>query len=302
MSPPDFTALARRLAGRISASLSPRQPAAPVVPVNLRRRDASEAAIAADVDYGMQVVRGFSMWMQGAGFDVRGARVLELGPGVNLAGTLGLKALGAGEAIAADRWLAAWESGYTPVFCRAMSERIRREEPTWDAGVFEQAARSGYDGLITLVQSGAESLPAAIDGQVDAILSNAVLEHVADHAAMARALFAVTKPGGVGLHQVDFRYHVDFSRPFEHLLEPPDAFLRAAQASSFEMGCQIRPAELALLFEAAGFSTSCYPGSPADEAYFTDFLLRLRASPSAYREAAEAMLKPLDAYYILRRP
>jgi SAM-dependent methyltransferase len=227
--------------------------------------------------------------------------VLELGPGVNLAGTLGLRALGAGEAIAADKWLAPWDNEYSPAFCRAMAERIRREEPGWNAGVFEQAGISGYDGVVSLIHSGAETLPEVIDGKVDVILSNAVLEHVADHAAMARALFAVTRPGGVGLHQVDFRDHVDFSRPFEHLLEGPDTFLRAAEATFFERGCQMRPAELGRLFESAGFQTECYPGSPADEAYFNDFLARLRSSSSLYRAAAEEMLRPLDAYYVLRR-
>jgi hypothetical protein len=183
-----------------------------------------------------------------------------------------------------------------------MASRIRAQHPDWDASIFDQAAREGFGSVLSPVLSAAETLDQHLDAPVDATLSNAVLEHVSDHAATARALARITRPGGMGFHQVDFRYHVDFMRPLDHLLDPPDVFARKAAACSFEMGCQLRPSELAALFEAAGFETQMQCGDFADPVYLDALLLRLRASASAYRDAPEAMLRPIGAYYVLRRP
>ncbi len=87
----------------------------------------------------MQIIGGFETWTKGAGFDLRDKRVLEIGPGVNLAGSIGLKALGAAEVIASDRWIPLWQDEYSPLFCRIMAQRVRAERPLWEAEPFEQA-------------------------------------------------------------------------------------------------------------------------------------------------------------------
>ncbi|MEZ6030001.1 MAG: methyltransferase domain-containing protein [Hyphomonadaceae bacterium] len=230
-----------------------------------------------------------------------GKRAMELGPGINLVGCIGLRALGAAKVYVADRWIAPWQEDYNPIFCRMMAERIRAEGHSWDASIFEHVAANGYDGTLELVSSAAEDLAQTMPEQVDAIYSNAVLEHMVDHLATVRALARITAPGGINFHQVDFRYHENFDRPLDYLLMMPDEFLRESIAKHYELGCQLRPYELKAMFEEAGFSLSWHPNAFADDAYLAEFLPRLRASQSAYRDVADELLREVGGLFVLRR-
>ena len=55
------------------------------------------------------------------------------------------------------------------------------------------------------------------DGCVDAVVSNSVLEHVADPRGLFSELARVMTPGGVMLHRVDYRDHF-FKYPFHFLM------------------------------------------------------------------------------------
>jgi SAM-dependent methyltransferase len=270
-------------------------------PVNLAPRDTSPDAMRRDVDYGMQVLSGFDMWAGGQGYSLKGKRALEVGPGINLVGGLGLKALGAGKVYVSDRWIAPWQPDYNPVFCRMMADRIRAEKKPYDASVFDRVAANGYAGTIQLVECQAEHLSRHIRDPIDAIFSNAVLEHMADHAQTVKSLAAITAPGGIGFHQVDFRYHVDFNRPLDYLLFTAAEHLERAIASNYEIGCQLRPHELRGLFEAAGFTVAWHPNTFAEAAYMQEFLPQLRKSASPYRDTPDHLLKEIGGLYVVRK-
>lgn len=270
-------------------------------PVNLLLRDASEAALRRDVDYGMQVISGFAMWTEGQGISLAGKRAMELGPGINLVGCIGLRALGAAKVYVADRWIAPWQDDYNPAFCRMMAARIRAEGRPWDASVFDRVAENGYEGTLHLVSSGAEQLAEKMPEQLDVIYSNAVLEHMTDHRATVEALAQVTAPGGINFHQVDFRFHENFERPLDHLLMTAAEFRQQSVSKHFEMGCQLRPYELHAMFDHAGLQTSWYPNAFADDRYLAEFLPLLRASASDYRDAPAERLKEIGGQYIIRR-
>ncbi len=61
------------------------------------------------------------------------------------------------------------------------------------------------------------SLAPVADASIDLVLSNSVLEHVADMDALTRELRRVLAPGGAMLHLVDYRDHF-FRYPYHHLL------------------------------------------------------------------------------------
>lgn len=270
-------------------------------PVNLMRRDASDAALQRDVDYGMQVMSGFSVWTAGQGYSLSGKRAMEIGPGINLVGCIGLRALGAAKVYVADRWIAPWQDDYNPVFCRMMAERIRAEGRPWDASVFDHVATNGYQGTLELVPSAAEDLAKNMPEQVDAIYSNAVLEHMADHRATVHALARITAPGGINFHQVDFRYHENFDRPLDYLLMTRAEFERESIAKHYELGCQLRPHELRSMFEDAGFQLAWYPNAVVTEPYLAEFLPQLRSSQSVYRDTPKELLREIGGLYVLRR-
>lgn len=286
-----------RLAARVTSNLFVTRGS----PQNLAPRDLSPEALQRDVDYGVRIIGSFENWSQGAGVDLRDKRVLEIGPGVNLAGSIGLKALGAAEVIASDRWIPVWRDEYNPLFCHMMAQRLRAERPHWDAEPFEQAAAHGFGRVVTLIESPAEQLAARLPGQVDAVFSNAVLEHMADHRATVNALYSLTRPGGIGFHQVDFRDHRDFSRPLEYLLYAPAEYAKRALKCDFEFGCQLRPHELKALFEQAGFHVDYQVSEVATEPYLADVLTRLRRSRSRYRDMDETLLKAIGGFFIVRK-
>jgi SAM-dependent methyltransferase len=270
-------------------------------PVNLMHRETTPAAFQADVDYGMQVICGFEMWAVGAGISLKDKVVLEIGPGINLAATIGLRALGASRVYVADRWLPVWQKDYNPRFCRMMAERIRKDRPDLNADIFDRVASEGFNSAVIPIQSQVELLAQHMPEQVDAVFSNAVLEHVADHVAGARSLFAITKDGGINFHQVDFRYHRDFSRPLDHLLMTSDQFERDSIANHYELGCQVRPGELQTILETVGFTFAWHPNAFATDAYLSEIIPLLRASNSAYRYAPEELLKPTGGLFVLRK-
>ena len=275
--------------------------AAPVgAPVNLVRRDTSPAALANDVEYGLQILRGYAGWSGGQGFSLEGKNALEIGPGINLAGALALKALGARRVYVADRWIAPWQEDYNPVFCRMMAERVRAQHPEWDASVFERVAENGYGGTLELIQGPAEQLGQLVPEKLDAIFSNAVLEHMVDHAQTVAALAAITAPNGMNFHQVDFRYHENFERPLDYLLLTPEEHRARALATHYEIGCQLRPHELYAMFKAAGFQVAWHPNAYAEEAYLAEFLPKLRESKSLYRTTPEELLREVGGLYVLR--
>jgi hypothetical protein len=128
------------------------------------------------------------------------------------------------------------------------------------------------------------------------VLSNAVLEHIYDLPAVCRSLARVTKPGGISTHQVDFRDHWDFQRPLEFLLFEPQSYQARVTRGRVGRGNRHRLSDHLAEFRAAGFRIEKVdPTETADKAYFDDFLPRLRASASPFRDRAEDDLAVLGA-------
>jgi ubiquinone/menaquinone biosynthesis C-methylase UbiE len=70
------------------------------------------------------------------------------------------------------------------------------------------------------MRAGLEDVGELPDGSIDIHYSNATFEHLADIPASIAQLGRITKPGGVGFHQIDFRDHRNFDRPLDYLTIP----------------------------------------------------------------------------------
>lgn len=274
-------------------------------PFNHARGSYSAENIDRDVDYALQVGRNYLGWLGGLGSGpaLRGLRVLELGPGINFGASFYLAAHGALPAVA-DRFLAEWDPGYHPGFYERLRDRIQKEEPHLDTAPLTAClhADGHLSSVIAQHRRATEELdvPAA---SLDLVISNAVLEHLYDHAEALRRLWRMTRPGGWNLHQVDFRYHPHWDTPLEHLLFTRAQFDRLSQRAHCEHGTTLRPFELTRMFEATGFRcVEFHANEMASEAYFTDFLGRLREQEdSPYVATPEADLRPLGGLYKVRR-
>jgi SAM-dependent methyltransferase len=276
------------------------------LPVNLRRLNTSTEAIGHDVEYAMKIGCEYVERL-GRHFDtLDGLRTLELGPGHNLGSSYVLACLGA-KASVADRYPTAWQPEYHVSFYRSLSARIRTCWPQAAAAAPSIAGTAGWERYVetrvNVVPEPAESLPGIASGSVDAVLSNAVLEHLADPQLAAHELARVTREGGIGLHQVDFRDHRDFSRPLEYLLLGEAEFESMFAERHGECGRQLRYGELSDLFSHAGFTRSVFDANwLADEVYLDGFIPRLRACPSRYRDMTRDELRVLSGHFTLCKP
>lgn len=91
------------------------------------------------------------------------------------------------------------------------------------------------------------SLP---DNTADVVITNAFLEHVEDLDLVARQLFRITKPGGLGIHGIDGKDH----RMYSDSSVPPLSFLEIENPNKIVEGCnRVRPFAMHVPFEKAGF-------------------------------------------------
>jgi SAM-dependent methyltransferase len=262
-------------------------------PINLRARD--PAALEQSVAYALQVAHSYLRQLQGTGLALRGSKLLELGPGSDFGPQLILAGHGL-EVAVADRFLAPWDDAWHPQFYRLLRARCDGPTEALDAVI---AAGFYPDGVLRQIPRSAEQLDQMPD-RFDCILSNAVLEHVADLGLAARNLARITKPSGVNLHQIDFHDHRYVDRPLEFLLLTAKQQERLFHYWHGETGNRVRLKEAVATFREAGFSACTIDNrSFADEAYMAAFMPRLRRSASPYRDWEAGDLRILGARLVL---
>lgn len=150
-----------------------------------RRKDSSEYALGVFAKHreGIERVRPVS------------GRVLEIGPGGNVAVAALFVKAGGSEAVCADVY--PWAEGLEPLYAAL--------------GVDDVLDRVRYVCPCT-----AEEAPFP-DGAFDIVYSHAAFEHFRDPTAATRNIARMLAPSGVTTHQVDFRDHLDFERPLGFL-------------------------------------------------------------------------------------
>jgi SAM-dependent methyltransferase len=271
-------------------------------PVNWRKPDASTEAIERDALYALKIGTEYLELLTSRNLLVAGSSILELGPGHNYGSVLVLACRGASVAVA-DRFPVPWDGDYHPKFYEALKAKMDALHPKYVTDPITRCINAAGTGdVVKVVESPAEHLEGLADESIDIVLSNAVLEHAEDPARVARELYRITRSGGAGVHQVDFRDHRDFSRPLEYLLLGVDAFEAMFAERHGECGRQIRHYEMRSLFEAVGFSVTGFDANwIAQDDYLDDFLPRLRASQSVYRNAPRNELRTISGRFFLNK-
>ena len=235
---------------------------------------------------------------------IRGKTVLDLSPGSDYGVAMMLACYGA-KPVAVDPFPVRWNAGFHPKFFRMLSEQTTGCEGSCDAGPLQGLidANSFVDEIIQREQSYVENIGLA-DESVDVVFSRAAFEHHYDLRAAFEQLYRVTKPGGVGLHWVDFRDHRDFDRPLEYLLLPENEFRHQFGLYRGDIGNRCRPDEVGKILRECGFDFVCFEATRhADERYLQDFVTRLeQAAGSPYRGYAADDLQVLGGFFHLRKP
>ena len=263
--------------------------------------DASETALAADVEYANKIVRSYLEVFEKMGVSPVSKHVLELGPGKNFGSTLIFGCLGARVAVS-DLYLTSWDPEYHPAFYRRLLAALPENFPEADRAPLQQVVEQGgypQDVLRTYGRK-AENLSGIDSRSYDVVISNAVLEHVEDPRSAAREMMRVTRPGGFGIHQIDFRDHRDFSKPLEYLLWSRAEFSRHFTFAHGSCGNRWRQSDFINVFSEAGFAIDlCEANIFATDEYLADLMPRLGS--------ATQMFSRLDLYilsgrFVLHRP
>jgi SAM-dependent methyltransferase len=258
------------------------------------------APLDADVTYAVDLARYYPPRLRELGVNLEGARILELGPGKNLGLALIFTGYGASVTVA-DRFLCPWDGAYHPQFYARLRERWEGPKSGIDAAL----ASGGYSAITTVDGDDDGGLTTLESESFDAVISHAVLEHIVDVAGACRELARVTRPGGVHIHQIDYRDHRDQTRPLDHLLIPEQEFAAKLASVYWNTGNRYRHCQFCALFDALGFDLLDTLITPEDErppeAYLREFVPLLRASKSRYRDWPEDGLGPLGARLALRK-
>lgn len=271
-----------------------------VTPVNYRKQDNSPEAIARDVTYALQIADFYVAKLPSARRHLGGVNVLELGPGYSLGSAVALACHGARVSVA-DRYLSPYDKEYHGPFLRALAQRMAAERPELDTAPIETllAAESFVPEVVDGLHLGIEDLAEIDDGSFDLVVSNAVFEHVGNVPRAFTILARITRPGGVGIHQVDFRDHRDFSRPLEYLTLPGDDFAALFAEVHGECGNRWRPDAMGLVIAESGFEVSSFEANmQADETYLDELLPRLS---SDYAGMSRESLRAISGCFVLRR-
>lgn len=132
------------------------------------------------------------------------------------------------------------------------------------------------------------------DGYVDVVVSNSVLEHVADPEPTLREMARVTRPGGFAMHGIDVADHRSYAQPQLHRLE----FLTHDPGAPIVHGCnRLRLVDFERLFAAAGFDVLARMPGQAEP---IPPELRRRLLPP-WRGLPDADLATTWCNYLLRR-
>jgi SAM-dependent methyltransferase len=241
------------------------------------------------VSYAIQVTQVYLQRVAAKKLSLPGLSYLEIGPGNDLAPQLVLASHGA-DVTVADRFLAEWDPEYHPAFYEAFLDR-------WSGpadAVRHCLAQGGYDSQLRRIAEPAENMRSIADESFDFVQSNAVLEHVEDLQASVAELARVSRPGGLHCHQIDFRYHTDFTRPLDHLLLPQDEYRTMRATDGGTHGTATRLPEVIELFTKQFWLFDVEINERAEPTYLVETHSRLPAD-SPYRSWPSDALEPTGA-------
>jgi SAM-dependent methyltransferase len=257
-----------------------------------RLQDALACLRALEADTGIQ------------GADWSGKRVLEAGPGQDFGLGLLLAGLGA-EYVALERLHRRWSDTVHTPFIRYVMTHAKAHLPNFDpARLTPLLQGNGYMGApVRIVAEDAETV-ADLAGPFDLICSFRALEHVADPDAVLARFASWTKPGGWGVHLVDYCDYSDYSHPLDFLLIDDASYDMPEYHGPYpyDRGNRWRHAELCAAFVRAGFRpVGEVVLRTAQDRYLEAFLPRVRASASRFKNMDRSAFGPLTVRGVWRR-
>lgn len=190
--------------------------------------------------------------------DIRDKLILEIGPGNSLAMAMLFIAHGAKKVYLVDRFKHLfWDN--RDIDChKKIMEEIKESGAPYASSVVNSISFDNNRNTINFDSNKIEYrctdttiLPFA-DDSIDCVFSNAVLEHVHNSKQVINELARVTKKGGIGIHEIDFRDHFVKQKPLR-LLRYPEWLWNIMSWNRPGYTNRLRFSDYLSLFKLAGF-------------------------------------------------
>jgi SAM-dependent methyltransferase len=222
--------------------------------------------------------------------------LLEIGPGQDFGLQLLLLGFGAKKIILVDKYLSEWNENYHPLVYKRLLVKAEIEFPEVDFRHLKEVIHRGshqIDGL-EMHHVGLESISLIASNSVDITFSNACFEHLLHSEKAIKQLARISKVGGLGFHQIDFRDHRDYERPLEFLTFSNFSFKLILKLSNCCFGNRLRHQDFANLFAKNGFNFTFKADIFADESYLDEVLER---SNSKFRKMSKEEIAILSGQF-----
>jgi SAM-dependent methyltransferase len=223
---------------------------------------------------------------------LNGKTILEIGPGQDFGVPLLLMGFGVTKAILIDKFFCEWNENFHPEYYRKLLGKAQQSYPETDFKDLKNVIKSNshISDRLELFTFGLENASSIPKESVDISFSNACFEHLEDSQAAVKELGRITKFGGLGFHQIDFRDHRNYDKPLEFLTMPDWLFKKALVLTKACHGNRLRYTEFAHFFEESGFDQSFSADMFCEENYLKNILSRAN---SKYKKM------PLDSINVL---
>jgi hypothetical protein len=200
--------------------------------------------------------------------------LLEVGPGQDFGISLVLMGFGLKKMLLIDKFFCKWDENFHPVYYRTLLKKVEHYYPEIDFSDLKNVINCNdhVSERFELLATGLENIPDIPDESVDITFSNACFEHLTDTEAAIKELGRITKPGGIGFHQIDFRDHRNFDEPLEFLTMPDIIFNRVFALSKGYLGNRLRYNDFAHYFKTSGFEHRFSADMFAEESYLDEIL------------------------------
>jgi hypothetical protein len=108
----------------------------------------------------------------------------------------------------------------------------------------------------------------------------------------------ITKTGGIGFHQIDFRDHRNFERPLDYLTIADEDFSQLLAKSELVLWQPWRYTQFQSVFEENGFDVSFTPNMFASENYLNEIYPHVREK---FKSMSVEALRVLGGRFVLRK-
>jgi len=228
--------------------------------------------------------------------DLVGRSVVEFGPGDNLVSGLSLLAAGAASYTVLDRFVPDYSAPEAKRWYRGLAAAWPEYYPErpWPRWLEPASFPEGLGERVGFIAGSIEE--ARGDDRFDLVCSFQVGEHVDDVGEFARLTADLMKPGGLGIHRVDFGPHDCWER-----YDDPLTFLRfspplwAAMGSNRGTPNRARHHEFLEAFAAAGLRIDC-----VDRTWFSPKQVDVERLPGRFRSMPIESLLTESVVYLAR--